>query len=75
MPQPRKPLGVINGNIKKRKELTPFKRGQISGARLAGATPAKIAEAFNMPNSTIRTTLLLEPLRNNGELLPCTGAP
>ena len=75
MPQPRKPLGVINGNIKKRKELTPFEKGQILGAYLAGATLAKIAEAFCTLNFTIWTTLLLEHLRNDGESRPRSGAP
>jgi len=46
MPTPRRPLGVIDGNIKKRKELTPYKRGQIAGARLAGALLEDIADGL-----------------------------
>ncbi|KAM3072095.1 hypothetical protein ACMFMG_008557 [Clarireedia jacksonii] len=46
MPTPRRILGVLDGNIKKRKELTPKKRGQIVGARLCGVPATKVAKGL-----------------------------
>jgi transposase len=75
MPSPRTPLGVIDSNIKKRKELSPYSRGKVIGARLIGGTLGQIANALNLPKSTVQTTLFLDQLRNHGQSLPRNGAP
>ena len=75
MPQPRTPIGVISGNIQKKKQLTPYQRGKITGAAQFGHSPAEIAKEFNRPDSTIRTTLKLDPLRDKGETRERSGRP
>ena len=57
MPTPRCPLGPISGNIEKRKELTPFQRGLVLGAKIAGHTEAEISRCFNIPNPMVHTTI------------------
>ena len=57
MPTPRRPLGVINTNIGKRKELTLYQRGFIIGLLIAGKGATEIAEAINTPRSTVYTTI------------------
>ena len=74
MPTPRRPLGPINGNSI-RKELTPYKRGQITGGVESGQTPAEIARALNIPDATVRSTISRDPLRNEGHSRPRSGRP
>ena len=50
----RTPLGSISGNRRRGPELTPYKRGLISGAYRYGVTPKYIAEQENVPESTVR---------------------
>src|SRR3954447_24926575 len=52
---PRTPLGEINGNRRKSKNLTSFQIGQILGCRTIGETPTKIAKALEIPRSTVST--------------------
>ena len=75
MPTPRRPLGPICPNKVKKRELTPYKRGLIAGASLFGHKPSSIATALNKPESTIRSTLEVDSLRNKGESLPRPGRP
>jgi len=75
MTTPRRVLGPISGNIQKRKELSPYVRGKIIGARLASATPTQMSQQLNLHDSTIRTTIKRDPLRNNGESQPRPGQP
>ena len=75
MPTPRRPLGVIDGNIKKRKELTPYKRGQIVGARKTGAQIAAIINELDVTESTAKYTLRHASQRTEGASKPRAGAP
>jgi hypothetical protein len=72
----RRPLGPISGNkIKKKKELTPYKRGQIVGAAIAGADPSTIATSLEISESTVRSTLRYDLYRLNGETVQRTCRP
>jgi hypothetical protein len=42
----RTPLGLLNGNEGRRKDFSPFARGQIIGARRAGMRHCSIERAF-----------------------------
>jgi IS30 family transposase len=75
MTTPRRVLGPISGNIQKRKELSLYVRGKIIGARLANAMPAQILQQLNLHDSTIRTTIRRNLLRNNGESQPRPSQP
>jgi len=75
MPQPRRPLGVISSNISKKPLLTPYLRGKIAYAAELGYSPAQIAIQFDKPDSTIRNTLKVDHLRNNGNTRTRTGRP
>ena len=59
MPTPHKTLGISDANVQKKKELTPYTRGLIVGAAQSGLSATGIAEQFNLPRSTVSTTLLL----------------
>ena len=53
MPPQRRPLGPISGNTIKKKELTPYKRGQIVGASIIGLDNPTIATTLKTPESTV----------------------
>jgi hypothetical protein len=42
----RKVLGLISGNIQKRKELNPYQRGKIIAAAVLGLLSTAIAKAY-----------------------------
>ena len=73
MPPQRRPLGPISGNTIKKKELTPYKRGQIVDASIAGLNNPTIATTLKTPESTVRTTLRYDLHRLNGETVQRTG--
>jgi len=75
MAQPRRPLGEISGNIPKRRELTPYERGQIIGAAKCGVKPSAICIELSLSRCTVRTTINSKPLRKNGESQPRSGRP
>jgi transposase len=75
MPQPRRVLGEISGNIRKRKDLNPYERGQIIGASLCGLSVRAISKHLSIPRSTIQSTLSLDRSRNNGASQPRAGRP
>ena len=75
MNTPRRPLAPIHNNRVQKKELTPYKRGQIVGAAKLGGKPAKIAKVLKTTLSTVRTTLRRASIRTNGESLPRSGRP
>ena len=67
MPPDRKALALIKQNHIRNNELSPFRRGLIVGSAWAGAKPAYITEAMSLAKSTIKNTIKLNPLRNEGE--------
>jgi IS30 family transposase len=75
MTTPRRPLGVISSNIRKKTPLTPFQRGKIIGALELGYSPTKIARQFNWPDSTICNTLDINHLHNKGKTRALSGRP
>jgi transposase len=72
---PRRPLGVISGNIAKRKELTLYERGLILGAKLAGRSEAEISKSLNVPDPTVRSTIIRATEREDGHSKPRSGRP
>ncbi|RDL41719.1 uncharacterized protein BP5553_01698 [Venustampulla echinocandica] len=76
MEQPRSPLGPIDGNRKRKgPELTPYERGRIIGARIAGLSARQIELEMKVSRSAVRGTIALEILRSNGVSLPRPGRP
>ena len=70
MTKQRLPLGEISGNIKHRKELTPYERAEIIGAAKCGVNPSAISARLSLSRRTVRSTLSREPLRKNGVSQP-----
>ena len=66
---------MISSNIAKKPLLTPFQRGKLVGAAEIGLSPAEIARTFNRPDSTVRNTLKIDRLRNEGNTRRRTGRP
>jgi hypothetical protein len=56
-------------------ELTPYERGRILGARVAGMLPREIEVAINYSKCAVAGTIALKILRLNGNSLPCKGRP
>jgi transposase len=76
MPPIRTPLRSIDRNIQGRgPELSPYERGKIEGARIAGMSPREIELHLDRSRSAVRGTIALEISRSNGESLPRTGRP
>ena len=57
MPTPRTPLGVINGNSRKGKELTPHQRALIKGAAKFYDSTTLISATFDIAELTVRSTI------------------
>jgi hypothetical protein len=72
---PRTPLGPITPNIIRKKQLSPYTKGKIIGARLWGAKPADIARMFAIPDQTVRDTIKKATCRPHGTPLPKPGRP
>jgi hypothetical protein len=70
MSTPRTPLGSIDGNITRKKELTPFQRGQISRMFAGGAKKSAISKHYNLLYSTVADTINLEHLYEDGASQP-----
>ena len=76
MPPQRTPLGSIDGNRGGRgPELTPYERGRIEGARIAGMSPREIEVSLGHSRRAVQGTLAVEKLRSNGVSLPRPGQP
>jgi transposase len=75
MPTPRTPLGAIDGNIQRRQPVTPFTRGYIEKSAVNGEDSRAIGRELNLPESTVRSTLKLNPQRIDGITQPRSGRP
>ena len=76
MPPQRTPLRDIDGNRRGRgPELTPYERGKIASAVMAGMSPREIELHMKHSRSAVRGTIALEILRTNGAPLPRKGRP
>jgi hypothetical protein len=67
MPPPRRSLGLISPNRvqkKPKKELTPMKRAEITGAAKSGVPNFMIADALHEDSSTISKTIKKAEIRN-----------
>jgi len=70
MPPIRTPLRNIDSNHRTRgPELTPYQRGIIIRYRNASSSPREIEVELGLSRSTIRTTLKIVPLRDEGKSL------
>jgi len=70
MPTSCHPLSVIDDNIKKRKELTPYKRGMIVDACKLSAKIPQIVKGLKVPESTVKITLYFNLVCNDGVSSP-----
>ena len=75
MASQRRPLQSLNPNILSRRELTPYKRGKIEGARTIGGSWRQITEALHIPLRTVRNTISQASTRYEGATQPRIGRP
>lgn len=75
MATPRRPLGPIDGNTVRGKELSRYERGKIVRARIAGMSPREIELQMKRSRGAVRSALCLEILRTNGASMPRNGRP
>ena len=66
----RTPLKEISGNRPNGKHLSPYWRGVIAGEARTGGTPTEIAKDLKLDRETIRHTISLDQLRDEGKSLP-----
>lgn len=71
----RRPLASLSLNNLPNKELSPYERGKIVGARSAGVGLGTIAKAMHTTKSTVQTTLRRQPVRHEGHSQPRSGRP
>jgi hypothetical protein len=69
----RTPLGPRSGNVRRGPELTPYQRGLIVGAASLGRKPTGIAGQYKLPLETVKSTLRLNLVCNEGQLKPRSG--
>ncbi len=76
MPPQCTPLRDVDGNQRCHgPELTPYQRGKIEGAHIAGMTPCQIELMMKHSCGAVRGTIALENSRTNGNSLPRPGQP
>ena len=75
MPPQRNPLALRDGNRLYNHEFIPYKRGLILGARKFGGTVDEIADAYNVPEASVWTTITREAERCRGETKARNGRP
>ncbi len=66
-------LGVIDDNIKKKKELTSYKRDMIVDMCKLSAKIPQIAKGLKVPESTVKTTLYFNLACNDSVSRPWSG--
>jgi hypothetical protein len=72
----RTPLKDLDVNLRRwGTKLTPYERGRILGAHVAGMSPREIEVAMNYSKCAVAGTIALEILRSNGNSLPRKGRP
>jgi hypothetical protein len=71
----RRPLGEIDPNRVSGNELSSRIRDRIAGAAACGVGSSAISKVFKIPESIIRKTVKLDPIRENNESLPRSGKP
>ena len=69
----RVPLQDISGNIKRRRELTPYERAEIVGASKCRLKPGQIAKHLPYSRRTIRSTILQAGYCKNRVSKPQSG--
>ena len=72
---PRRPLTSISGNSTAKKALSPYKRGLVNSMFEGGAKKAAIARYYYLPYSTIKDTIDLAYIRDNGASQYKSGWP
>ena len=75
MALPRAPLTPISSNIIRYRDLSPYLRGCIDASRLAGLSLGQIAHQYNLPKSTVSTSLRLSKLHPEGASQKRSGRP
>jgi hypothetical protein len=75
MPTLRVPLGAIDNNIVRRQPATPFTRGYIEKGATNGQSGRSIGRELGISESTVRSTLLLNPLGIDGVTQPRSDRP
>jgi hypothetical protein len=72
----RTPLMALDVNIRRwGSEISPYERGRIEGARIAGLSLREIELQMMHSRGAVRGTIALEILRSNGASLPRKGRP
>ena len=72
---PRTPLGPITPNIIRRRELSPFTRGIITGQHSIGASYKTIIRRLNFPKSTIQDSISIVNRGTHGLLKSRSDRP
>ena len=75
MPPIRTPLGRIDPNRTRRKELSLYNRGQIVGMSFAGMSQRQIEDVIKRGRAAIRGALALDILNTNRASMPRPGRP
>ena len=71
MPLQRTPLQSIDSNRAVRgPELTPYKRGHITGAKAASLSPREIKLQLNYSRGAVQGAITLQKLKTNRASLP-----
>jgi hypothetical protein len=75
MPPQRTPLGRIDPNQLRGKDMSPYNRGQVIGAYINGLTQREIKDKYKFSRKAIRGAIALNILNTNRASLPRTGRP
>jgi transposase len=68
-------LSQIAQNVQRNKDLSPYVRGQITGAYLSGVSKARIHRATGIPYTTVARTIANTTVQDQGNSKPKKGRP
>jgi hypothetical protein len=75
MPPQRTPLGAIDTNRSRGKELSPYIRGKIVSMSIGSASASQVQAKFGVSRQAVRGSIAQDSQRPDGESLPRSGCP
>ena len=75
MPPQRTPLGAIDSNRRRGKDISPYIRGKIVGMADKGASVSEIQAQYKVSRKAVRGSIAQDSQRPEGKSAPHSGCP
>ena len=75
MPPQRTPLGAIDSNRRRGKDISPYIRGKIVGMADSGSSVSEIQARYRVSRKAVRGSTAQDSQRPEGKSVPYSGYP